>query len=230
MKNIIVILLFSLSITAFNQERNLNLTADSDTVFWKNVVYDDIQEFNLPQIDVSAEFVFRHWFYGHLFEVKKTNGIIQASIYFYVSEIWENDYNANRFSKEYVVNGSIAKELYSYIINNKLNDIPSQNFIEKWTSGFDGIEYIYENKNDNNYSFKNYWTPSAFENLREAEDIIEFNREFYIIFKLEHFQKLFDKDIPFLSYTYPGSAVSISKAVTKKELRQYKRKRKTFKY
>lgn len=214
--------------TVFSQDVNLNLTSDSDTIFWKNVVDSQIKEFNLPQLNTKDDFVFRHWFYGRLFEVQKTDNILKASIFFYVSEVWENNFDANKFSKEYVLSESSAQKLYNFIINNKLNDIPSQNFIKEWNTGFDGIQYIYEFKIGNNYSFKNYWTPSAFEDLMEAQHITEFNFELHKLFEFKHFQKSFDNEIPFLSYTYPGSATAISKAVTKKELRQYKRKRKTF--
>lgn len=228
MRNYIVILLLFFSFTSWGQETNLKLTNDSDTVFWKNVVYNDLQEFSLPQLDKNAEIVFRHWFYGRLFEVKKTNDIFNASIFFYVSEVWGNDFDANKFSKEYVLSESSAEKLYNFIVNNKLINIPSQNFINEWNTGFDGIEYVYELKIGNNYSFKNYWTPSAYEDLKEAQHIIEFNSELYRLFEFTHFQKLFDKEIPYLSYSYPGSATAVSKAVTRKELRQYKRKRKTF--
>ena len=228
MKIFILILTILLSISAYSQteQSRLNYTKESDTTFWKNIQTEKIKEFNLPELDTKLEFVFRSWNPGSLLEITKDNDSINGKIIYFVFEVWEDDYKADTFVKTYLLPKSISEKLYEYISNSGIQKIPSDKYIKNWQQGFDGITHIYELKEKNTISFKNFWTSKAQKEIKEAEFIIEFNKTISEIGELENYGKDFAEKVPFISYKYSGSAYAITKPPTKKELRKYKRERK----
>jgi len=219
-------ILLSLFANSQTEKSELNLTKESDTAFWKNIQTEKIKEFNLPELDTEFEFVFRSWNPGSLLEIIKNNDSISGRIIYFVFEVWEEDYKADTFVKTYLLPKSISKNLYKYILNSGIQKIPSDKYIKDWQQGFDGITHIYELKDNHNYSFKNFWTPTAQKEIEEAKFIIEFNKKIGEIGELEKYGKDFAENVPFISYKYSGSAYAITKPPTKKELRKYKRERK----
>ncbi|MGV8995289.1 MAG: hypothetical protein ACOH1O_14410 [Flavobacterium sp.] len=228
MKILIFLLTILLSISANSQteKSELYLTKDSDTTFWKKYQNNDIKNFNLPQLNNKLEFVFRIWNPGNLLEITKNKDSINGKIIYFVYEVWENDYKADTFVKTYILPKSISESLYEYISNSGIQKIPSDKYIKEWQQGFDGITDIYELKEKNLYSFKNFWTPKSQNGIEEAEFIIAFNKKIGEIGELEKYGKDFAEKVPFISYMYSGAAYAITKPPTKKELRQYKRERK----
>ena len=228
MKIFILILTILLSISANSQteKSELYLTKESDTIFWKNIQTEKIKEFNLPELDTESEFVFRSWNPGSLLEITKNSDSSSGKIIYFVFEVWEEDYKADTFVKTYLLPKSISENLYAYISNSGIQKIPSDKYIKDWQQGFDGITHIYELKENNNYSFKNFWTPTSQKGIEEAKFIIEFNKNISEIGELEKYGKDFAEKVPFISYMYSGSSYAITKPPTKKELRKYKRERK----
>ncbi|WP_299782942.1 hypothetical protein [uncultured Formosa sp.] len=228
MKILLLTLTILLSICANSQteKSELYLTKESDTTFWKNIQAEKIKEFKLPELNFQSEFVFRTWNPGSMLEITKNNDSISGKIIYFVFEVWENDSEADTFVKTYFLPKSISENLYEYILNSRIKKIPSDKYIKDWQQGFDGITHIYELKENNTYSFKNFWTPKAQKGITEAEFIIDFNKKISEIGELEKYGKDFIEKIPFISYKYSGSAYSIINPITKKELRKYKRERK----
>jgi hypothetical protein len=59
---------------------------------------------------------------------------------------------------------SIYKAFDEYLIFK----IPDQDKIPGWKSGLDGSIYFIEYSSKNEYSFKSYWTPTSFTEIKEA--------------------------------------------------------------
>ena len=76
-----------------------------------------------------------------------------------------DDYSKRQFKKVFNLEIEKAKEIIDLIRARKINEIPSDKFILGWEHGFDGVEYLFEYKTKNEYSFKNYWTPKSQDNL-----------------------------------------------------------------
>ena len=222
----IITLLFSVSTISQNESFVLDLTKDSDTLFWKKIQKEKIEEFKLPELNRDMEFVFRKWNPGNVLEIVKNGNDISAKIIYFVFEVWNNNYKADTFVKEYRIPNKSAKSLYEYIKSSGIDKIPSDKYITGWQQGFDGITHIYEIKDKNKYSFKNYWTPKVQKEIKEAKFIIELNEKIREIGKLTKYGEKFIKEVPFPNYMYSGQHYSIMKLLTKKELRKYKRKRK----
>ncbi len=223
---LIVTLIFSLSVWSQKESVELNLTELSDTLFWKKIQTDKINEFDLPRLDKKSDFVFRKWGPGSFLEISKNNDSVSARIIYFVFEVWEDNNKADIFKRQFDLPKKTATSLYDYIINSKIETIPSEKYIEGWSEGFDGITHVYEIKNGTNYSFKNYWTPKIQEGIKEAEYIIKFNERIGEIGNLKQYGEQFSKEVPFPNYMYSGQAYSIMKVMSGKEWRKYKRERK----
>ena len=208
-------------------ERNLKLSIDSDTVFWKREYEIKIHNFNLTKIEnLEQDFIFRFWNVGNLLEIKKTKSNIKGKVTYFVYEVWEDNYKADKFVKHFDLKQDTSEKIYSLITESKISDYPSDKFISNWKQGFDGVTYIYEIVSNSNYSFKHYWTPNAQKNVKEAKSIMEFNDQINNIINIKEQRTIFEKEIPFISYTYPGSSSIATKIVSKQEFKKYKRKRK----
>jgi hypothetical protein len=228
MKIFLLILTISLSISAKSQTKKLelNLTKDSDTLFWKKYQNDDIKDFGLPELSTKCDFVFRSWNPGSLLEINKHNDSVSGKIIYFVYEVWEDDYKADKFVKTYILPKTTSENLYEYISNSGIQKIPSDKYIKGWQQGLDGITHIYELKENDNYSFKSFWTPASQKGIEEAEFIIKLNKKIAEIGELKKYRKNFNDIIPFITYTYSGSSYAITKPPTKREWRKYKRERK----
>ena len=90
---------------------------------------------------------------------------------FYADEIWDGKKTGEVYIKEIDLTQKQVNEIKNLIDSLKINEIPSDNQIEKWTFGFDGITYKFEFKNDNIYSYKHYWTPTSQEKFDESNKI-----------------------------------------------------------
>ena len=64
-----------------------------------------------------------------------------------------------------------AKKIYQLIVSLNIDKIPTSEKIKGWGDGLDGQEYLVEQSLNNNYSFKQYWTPYVF-----REKLIEANK------------------------------------------------------
>ncbi len=83
-----------------------------------------------------------------------------------------------------------------------------------------------EYKDFTQHSFKNYWTPKAQDNLEEAVRIQNFVDKVYAIVNSEKLSVIFQKEIPFRSWTCDGTCVS--RVMTIEEYKEYKKKKRKY--
>jgi hypothetical protein len=143
-----------------------------------------------------------------------------------VHEIWESNQTGETYIKSFDIDSGQVKKIKLLIDSLKINKIPSDKYISGWEHGFDGTTYVFENKKDNHYSFKNYWTPSSQENLKEAQDILTFTNRLDGIIEYPTKRKLFEREIPFYGWTYNGTMTVTRVISNTKEYRKYKRMKK----
>lgn len=226
-KFILFLLFITINIPVIAQKNTkLTLTSGSDTIFWKRNQEKEVLNFQLPQLDTTAEFVFRYWVSEKLLEIKKSNGSISGSISFFAVEFWDDEYETDHFVKTYALPSSKAINIYDYISKNGIQDMPSDRYIKGWQQGFDGRVHVYEIKIGNSYSFKKFWNPSTQHNIKEAHWIIAFNKAVNELGEFQHYSNDFRARIPFVVYKVHGSAMIVSKILTAKESRKYNREQK----
>lgn len=222
MRFITFILLFA-ALNSSGQEisTNIQITEDSDTAFWAKYHFHDIEKLSLISPNENINF----------FRISSSKYYLELSdhsnkMFFYVNEIWDNKQTGEAFIKSFEIKPDQIKKITVLIDHFKINEIPSGKFIKKWIHGFDGITYIIENKTNNLYSFKNYWTPSSQDNLEQAEAILNFTKQLDEIVEYTTKRKEFEKEIPFYGWTYNGSMVITRVISDTKKYFKYKRMKK----
>lgn len=205
-----------ISLTSFAQtQKEFSFTEDSDTTYWmhyRNKAF---------EIEKESDTFFRLQTPCVSIEVSKTNGKVSGTIEFLANEVDDLKDSTVVFKKKIDFQNSIA--IFNLLDSSRINTIPSDKFIPKWQQGFDGITYIIEYKDSVQRSFKKYWTPSAQNNVEEAESIQNFVDKVYSTVDLEKLSLNFQKEIPFRSWTCNG--VIITRVMSKKEYKEYKKKK-----
>ncbi len=224
MKQFLIFLLFTSF--SWSQTENIVLTKDSDTIYWKNYIVQELKEFNLNGIKSNDGYSFRLSTYGSMVEIQNNDNIYSGSVTYFVQEVDDSRDDKRTYKKSYILETSIIQKLFSLIDSSKVNKIPSDKFIKGWEHGLDGITYFFESKNESEYSFKTYWTPN-FQNISEAISIQNFIDNYYKIIDIEKYASAFRKEVPFKSYSYDGGSRVVITPLTRKEYKEYlKRKRK----
>ena len=217
----IIFITLLISFTSFAQLRKeLPLTKDSDTTYWmkyRNKTYEAVNKndtfFRLQTPCVSIE-------------ISKTRGNLKGTVEFFAREIDEFKDSTSIFKRKFNFDSDITLKIFKLIDSLKINSIPSDKFIPKWGKGFDGITYMIEYKDTIQHSFKNYWTPSAQDNLEEAVRIQNFVNRVYTLVNSEKLSAIFQNEIPFRSWTCNGTC--ISRVMTREQYKEYKKKKRKF--
>ena len=217
---------------SFGQTKNLNgiLNQDGDTLFWykyQNVV---IKDLSLTRLDsTSFPYYFRIWRANQVLDIWKTN---DKSIFGLLTS-WVTEQTPGKekptdrilIDKRFLQRDTV-QEILNLISNTQIIELPTDDSINGWKHGFDGITYIAEFSSKANYSFKTYWTPKAQDTtLKEAKKVQIFVDKIFELSNGVTIWKRFEKTIPYECYNVGGNIVC--KILTKKEGRKYARERKT---
>lgn len=220
----IILLICSNLLFSQSKSEKLNLTKDSDTVYWHKYKNELISKHNLEDIiEKNDEQVFRFWTFGTYIEIAINDTLIKGNVTYFVDEV--DEFSKKSFKKTYLLKDGDSKKVVTLINSSKINKIPSDKLIKTWQQGFDGIEYLFECKTKNEYSFKNYWTPKSQVNIEEAKKIQNFIDELRKICQTEKLSKEFEKEIPFRSYSYNGGSVVVTRIMTQEEFKKYKKEK-----
>jgi hypothetical protein len=87
------------------------------------------------------------------------------------------------------IDTSIARKIYDLVKDNNIFTIPTDEKINGWSQGFDGIEVLIEYSTPNFYSFKQYWTPCVFKDIKEAQAIDTTQRQVWQLVSNLHLPK-----------------------------------------
>ncbi|MDR0829715.1 MAG: hypothetical protein LBN95_06350 [Prevotellaceae bacterium] len=175
------------------------MTEGSDTTFWLNYNSKKINILNLISPNSNENFI--------RISGSSANFALELSeksnkIYFYTYAGKCNTKNkSEKFIKIFELTDKQIKEIRLLIDTLNINGISSDKFIENWEKGFDGISYLIEIKQDNNYSFKHYWSPHFQKNCNEAIIIQNFINELNKIIDYQNCRKKFISEIPFDCYS-----------------------------
>lgn len=208
---------FCTSVQLFGQN-NTRFSRDSDTAFWYTYKNSYAKEFKLGLIENdTTKYVFRFWSNGITIKLTKGNNNCSGEITRFVEQYPTK--SKKGFVKRNKILPEIANKAFNLIDSIKINELPSDKNIKGWQQGLDGITYFIEYKNDNEYSFKNYWTPTSQDSLAESKLFLFFISSLQNLLDLNNGSKDFQNKIPFNSWTYPGSssiAVRVKHAEKKK--------------
>ncbi len=200
-----------------NQE--FNLTTDSDTAYWFKKHLKDLQvlHYILPEENLEFFRINSPYYFLEISEKKK------GRISLYVEEIWNSERTGEIYIKTFPLDSTQVHSIIKLIDSLYILDIPSDKYIPNWGQGLDGIIYVMENKQGANYSFKHFWTPSAQDSFPESNKIQFFLSQLDQIINYNKTRMLFEKQMPFYSWSYKGSMFCTGTNPNTKEYRKYKR-------
>ena len=194
-------------------QNEVQFTHDSDTTFWYRYKNNYATQFKLGFIENdTTDYSFRFWSFGLVIKVAgKTNQNFGEIIRFV--EAYPN--NKKIFTIHYPITSSQASQVRHLIDSLQIETLPSDKNIKGWTQGLDGIEYFTEFTKNGQYTFKNYWTPTSQDSLKEAIQFQSFVSGLDKILDLKNNSKIFQDDIPFDGWIYPGSASAVLRVKAK---------------
>jgi hypothetical protein len=170
-----ILILAVLTQIAFGQIKVL--TPGSDTLFWKSRYVSLANEIGLEKTEnVIAEFFFRFWDQQKVVELRRNNGQFSGNVTFLLRQ-YRKKKRGEVYSKKFRISDANAERIYDLVLKYGILELPTDKRINGWRQGFDGAVYVTEHVEQNNYSFKTYWTPSAQKSLSEAGRFLDFMTE-----------------------------------------------------
>lgn len=232
MKTILFILTIFTSNLVLGQNRELHIKTyeDGDTTLWYKLRTQLCHQIELDSIQNSTNnWHFRLWTNTQAIDIwESSNGLKYGKITSWTKEYAPNgEEPTNRVFYEYkFLDTEKINLLVALIDSSKIKKIPSDDLIENWNQGHDGITYIIETSYTENYFFKTYWTPTAQESIEVALIIQEFVDRFLVTTESQKVWSDFTSRIPFENYT-DGSTIAC-RPLTNRERRKLKRERKNY--
>jgi len=209
MKSFLPLLILLFSTQTLLAQKDIEFSSDSDTTFWYRYKNDYAKQFKLGLLETdTTNYSFRFWSSGLVIKVTDDANQTFGEIIRFV-EAYPNDKHEKVFTKRYPVSSAQATQVRHLIDSLQIELLPSDKSIQGWQHGFDGIEYFTEFKKGREYSFKNYWTPTAQDTLKEAMQFQQFVLGLDSILDLKAISKDFQDSIPFNSWSNPGSGTNV---------------------
>ena len=233
MRQILFILTLISPIVVLGQNRELHIKTyeDGDTSLWYKWRIELCAQIELDSIQNSENnWHFRLWTNRQAIDIwEDVNGEQFGKVTSWTKEYTPNDEEpTNRIFYEIKILDSVqTNKLISLIDSTRIKNIPDEDSIENWGQGFDGITYIFETTDSNEYFFKTYWTPTAQDALKEAIVVQNFVDGCLEITDSKEIWSDFASRIPFECYVNGGPMITC-RGLSKKERRKLKKERKNY--
>jgi len=197
MKNLAIILTLTLSMPHLSIAQNL--TTDSDTTYWIKNHIQTLNQMRVEPLYVSDNKVIFRYFDGFRLVqlVEDDNQRITSEAHFILQEYLSP---GRIYTSKAKLSEEFTKEIINLLDDLSINQIPSDKYIDGWNGGHDGITFFFETWNKNEYSFKTYWTPQAYDDIKEARLIEYFISLLLANDELEAVKEKFMKHQPFDVY------------------------------
>ena len=169
-----------------------------DTAYWyqRNIEFQKILDLK-DLVKSKDEFNFRFWNYGQVIEISKDSSKINGSIVNYIYHTKKaNRSKTDTLTNKILLTSKQSENIYNVVQNSKILELPSDNNIEKWSQGKDGITYIIEHSDKKSYWQKNYWTPSSQDSIPEAIIVLDLVKKLYDSLKLKEVYTSFKNTLP----------------------------------
>lgn len=112
------------------------------------------------------------------------------------------------YSNKTELDTATSRRVYYIFMSLSIFSIPTQDSIPGWYSGNDGIEYLIEFSTPAEYSFKGYWTPSAYKDkIKEAALIDSLTNQLETTLQMQQSFSTFIDSLPFGSYNAGGISI-----------------------
>jgi hypothetical protein len=203
MKKLLTMSLLILStLIAVGQQKFL--TTDSDTSFWYRYYKPISVEIGLePTETIQSEFYFRFWDGDKVIELRQVNNKLIGTSIFLIRQYIKNSKReeGRLYFRKYDLTEQTTQVIFELATIHKIIELPTDKLIHGWEGGLDGVTYITEHSDKDRYSFKNYWTPTLYQDkLKEAGQLVDFLVKLNGIGELKMLDRKFMDRQPFSSW------------------------------
>ena len=199
----------------------------SDTTsFWYKWAREREKQIDIQPIQASTHpFHFRlSGTGGMILDVWQQDNQFQGSLTMWVKQVDDALGKLERiYSQQYKLSPSQAATIGQLIKKSGIIELPSEEHIQGWEQGLDGVEIVVQYIDNTIYRLKNYWTPSAQKELAEALLVQQFDTKAFELANTKLVRTNFQSGIPFQCYTADGSTATCKIVTTNTEYWQYKR-------
>ncbi|WP_278380203.1 hypothetical protein [Chryseobacterium arthrosphaerae] len=203
-----------------NNSIGIDFSVSENSLYLKSII-DRNQFFGLESIFKSpGGIIYRFWNTRTCIEVSNINGTVKGKVVLAV----KNQDNESYFRKSYELSHDQTENVFNIINQYDIDHFPTDSKIKGWIQGFDGNVIDIESNIDQHYIYKKYWTP-GFQNIPESKIIMNITDDIEKATAVAALIKKFDSEIKAICYRFYGTAYSICKIMTKKEMRKLKKKK-----
>ncbi len=173
MRLLVLFSLFLFFSSLYGQTKYLQIPngRNNDTSLLYKWKQNNAQRMKLEDLTKSTDKIhFRLWEENQVVEIWSNDLItFQGFLLNFTNKIYGKKRRApSIFRSEIPIDTIIARQIYNIFIDNSIFNIPTDDSVKGWGQGCDGEEFLIEYSTNTFYSFKEYWTPSVFKELREA--------------------------------------------------------------
>jgi len=172
-------ILLILGTNLFGQTKDLSIPKykNGDLTFWYKWENERFEKLKLPDLKLTKDSIY--------FRVSTDNQVIDIQskdgknfngqvIIYTTSYDQEQKKKSKYYSSRLTLSSDTARQIIDLFNRLNLKDIPTDSEIKDWRLGTDGKTYIFQFATRYKYSFKTYWSPDSFDNLKEAITINDF--------------------------------------------------------
>jgi len=219
-KCILIFLVISFNISVGQELNNVNIFEDQYKKITYKLFQDKLDFFSLNNIENSnSEYIIRFWNTSNCIQLEKSNNSISGKIIFVIQN---SDNKLEFLRKEISLSENQINEILKIIADYKLDQLPAEENIKNWKTGFDGNLYEIELLINKKYQFKSYWTPEIQDNP-EGRLLVNLKDNIEKLVNISNLFKEFISQNKFPCYNYYGTSYSACTIYTKKEARRLKR-------
>lgn len=175
---------------------NIPTYRDGDTTLWYGWKMELVDELKPDNLLTSPEFRFRFWTDNQLVDLANES----ASVICYEREYRENDWKREKkrrlHTKRFDLSQADFDRLHELLNSSGILELPSEEDIEGWVEGLDGITYTVELAINSEYHFRTYWTPSVQLELAEAKLVFDFVNDLKELLQLQTKYDQFFAELP----------------------------------
>jgi len=195
----IIVILFLLGTIFPIKSQNKEILGD--TAFWYKRSVALYNELGLQDLEKSTDdFHFRFTANDYrIIDIWQNNDSIGGRVINYIGHSYGFRNRKHKIvSKIQNIEKQTLEQVYKFVFDSAILDLPSDNNIKGWRQGADGIEYFVEHSNKQKYFYKHYWTPSVYarDSLPEAIFLISFINQLDTLLNLTKSYKNFRENLP----------------------------------
>ncbi|MHC8947994.1 hypothetical protein [Sphingobacterium hungaricum] len=173
-------------------------TISGDTTFWYKRHSELLKSLDSKDFEKSTdEFNFRFRNSSQVIEITKDGTKYSGTLTNFIYHTKKsNKYKYKTISNTIILSAEQSENIYDSIQKSKILDLPTDNRIEDWKNGADGITYFIEHSDKENYWLKKYWTPSAQDSIPEALIVLDLENNLSNALNLDEAYSLFKNTLP----------------------------------